>query len=208
MPLTDNKNIILGDESDRTSVTPHTAQLIKDADATYLFYGDGTTVGGVAVDVRPSVTKTGTYTFVRKDEGRLVVLNSSSDITFTVPNDSSVSFPDGDTELHVINIGSGTLTLAGAAGVTLAGTTSLGQHNRANIRKIAANSWVNTSSVGVTGPTGPTGPSGPTGPTGPQGATGPTGPSGSDGSDGSTGPTGPTGPTGATGPTGPAGSDG
>ena len=60
MPLTDNKNIILGDESDRTSVTPHTAQLIKDADATYLFYGDGTTVGGVAVDVRPSVTKTGT----------------------------------------------------------------------------------------------------------------------------------------------------
>lgn len=142
IPLTDNKNVILGTESGRTGVTPHTAQLLKDADAGYLFYGDGSTVGGVSVDVRPTTAKTADYTLVRKDEARLITFNSGSGVTLTIPTNSSVPFVTDLTEIHVLNIGAGAVTLSGASGVTVNGSTTLGQYIKATIRKTGTDTWI------------------------------------------------------------------
>ena len=37
--LTDNKNLIFTTEADRLTVTPHAAQLFKDADSGFVFFG-------------------------------------------------------------------------------------------------------------------------------------------------------------------------
>ena len=116
--LTDNKNLIFTTQADRLSVTPHAAQLFKDADSGFVFFGDGTTVAGQSADVRPVVTKTSDYTFTRTDEGRVVMANKGSSITFTVPLNATIAYPSDKTELKVMNKGAGTLTLAGASGVT------------------------------------------------------------------------------------------
>lgn len=145
--LTDNKNIFLTTESERLAVTPHTQHLYKDADAGFLFYGDGSTVGGTSVDVRPATTKTTDYTLLRKDEGRLVVFNSGSSITLTIPTNANVPFVNGLTEIHVLNIGAGAVTLSGASGVTVSGTTSLTQYAKATIRKTGTDAWVVLASV-------------------------------------------------------------
>ena len=145
--LTDNKNIFLTTESERLAVTPHTQHLYKDADVGYLFYGDGSTVGGMSVDVRPSVNKTANYTLLRKDEGRLIVFNSSSALTLTVPTNANVPFITGLTEIHILNLGSGAVTLSGASGATVSGSNSLAQYTKATIRKTDTDTWVILSSA-------------------------------------------------------------
>jgi hypothetical protein len=145
--LTDNKNIFLTTESERLAVTPHTQHLYKDADAGFLFYGDGSTVGGTSVDVRPATTKTANYTLLRKDEGRLIVFNSGSGLTLTIPTNANVPFVNNLTEIHVLNIGAGAVTLSGASGVTVSGTTSLAQYAKATIRKTGTDAWVVLASV-------------------------------------------------------------
>ena len=133
--LTDNKNLIFTTEADRLSVTPHAAQLFKDADSGFVFFGDGTEVAGQSADVRPVVDKTDDYTFVRTDEGRVVMANKATAITFTVPLNSSIAYPIDKTELKVMNKGAGVLTIAGVVGVTLNGTSTIPQYSNAIIRK-------------------------------------------------------------------------
>ena len=188
MPISDSRNLFTDTESNRIGVTPDGAQLFRDTSSGMVFVGDGTNLGGHAIDVRPPKDITGTtHTLVREDEGKTLVVNNASGCTITVPPESSVDWPAGYTEIKLYNKGAGDITIAAGSGVTVSGETTIVQNEHGIIKSISADSWISVLSRNATGPTGPTGPAGPTGPTG---ATGPTGPTGA------TGPTGPSGPQG------------
>lgn len=87
-------------------------------------------------------TQTGTtYTFVAADFTKLVTLSNASAVAVTVPLESSVPWATG-TQLRLLNQGAGTVTVAGAAGVTINGTPlTLGQYKGANLIKTGTNTW-------------------------------------------------------------------
>lgn len=62
--------------------------------------------------------QTGNYTFVAADAGRVVVYNSVSAGTFTIPPASSVPWVAGSM-IWVFNANTGLVTIAAGAGVTL-----------------------------------------------------------------------------------------
>ena len=84
-----------------------------------------------------------TYTLVLADGGEIVTLNNSSAITVTIPTNANVAFPIGTT-VKLLQIGSGTVTVAGAGGVTVNGVTlSIAeQYGELFCRKIATNTWI------------------------------------------------------------------
>lgn len=59
-----------------------------------------------------------TYTFVAGDAANTVTLNNAAAITATVPPNSVVAFPIG-TQIDVVQLGAGKVTLAQGAGVTI-----------------------------------------------------------------------------------------
>lgn len=67
--------------------------------------------------VTPINAKTGSYTLVLSDAGKLITLTSSSAITLTIPTNASVAFPIG-TQIDLVQGGAGAVTFAGA-GVTI-----------------------------------------------------------------------------------------
>lgn len=86
--------------------------------------------------------KTGAYTLANGDQNDLIQLNGT--FTVTVPADSTYDFAIGTT-IDILNIGSGTITTAGASGVTLNGTPGLklrAQWSAASLIKRAADTWV------------------------------------------------------------------
>jgi hypothetical protein len=80
------------------------------------------------------------------DEGSFMVLtNGTADTTIVVPNDSTQNFQIGS-ELHINQDGTGKVTIAGEAGVTILKHASfsnqlLGQYATASIKKTSANTW-------------------------------------------------------------------
>jgi hypothetical protein len=94
----------------------------------------------------PLNTQTGTtYTLVAGDAGDLVTLSNASAITLTVPLNSSVAFTTG-TQITITRAGSGSLTVAGAVGVTVNSADSFlklrAQWSSATLIKIDTNSWI------------------------------------------------------------------
>jgi hypothetical protein len=94
----------------------------------------------------PLNAQTGTtYTFVATDAGYLVTLTNAAAIALTVPLNSSVPFAIG-TQITITQGGVGTVTVAGAVGVTVNsadGDLKLRtQWSSATIIKIATNSWI------------------------------------------------------------------
>ena len=89
-------------------------------------------------------TKTSSYTLALTDALTLVQVNSSSNLTVTVPPNSSVAFPTG-TQILVSRLGSGTVTIAAGSGVTLqAAGSELAlrvQYSVAGLLKTATNTW-------------------------------------------------------------------
>ena len=89
-------------------------------------------------------TQTANYTLVLSDAGKIVRSNTSSAITFTVPPESSVAFPDG-TQILFIQQGAGQLTIAAGAGVTLRSkdnnTKLSAAHCGATLIKLSADVW-------------------------------------------------------------------
>lgn len=88
-----------------------------------------------------------TYTLGVSDTGKAIVLSSSSPVTITIPNDSTLEFAIGQTFIIIQN-GTGTVTIAGAVGVTVNGaaiTSSINITERygvATLIKISNNSWI------------------------------------------------------------------
>lgn len=82
-----------------------------------------------------------TYTFVLADAAKVVSSNNASGVTFTIPPQSSVTWAAGTT-LTVTNLGAGTLTIAGGAGVTVTNSTStVSQYGSASIIRTASDAW-------------------------------------------------------------------
>lgn len=86
-----------------------------------------------------------TYTAVLADDGKLVTCDNASAITFTVPPNSSVAFGIG-TQINIMQLGAGQVTIAAGSGVTLRSAGSKlktsAQYAVATCCKIATDTWV------------------------------------------------------------------
>ena len=83
-----------------------------------------------------------TYSFVLTDFTKLVTLSNASAVAVTLPLEATVAWPTG-TQLRLLNLGAGTVTVAGAVGVTINGTPlTLAQYKGANLIKTGTNTWV------------------------------------------------------------------
>lgn len=96
----------------------------------------------------PSITeinqKTAAYTTVLSDRDKLVEVQSSSAVTVTIPANADVAYPVG-TSFDILQTGTGQITIAGAAGVTVNATPGLKlrtQWSSATVFKRATNTWV------------------------------------------------------------------
>jgi hypothetical protein len=86
--------------------------------------------------------KTSAYTFSSGDENKIIELNGT--FTVTIPPDSTFNFPIG-TYINILQIASGTITIAGGVGVTVNGAPGLklnSQWSGASIVKRSSNTWV------------------------------------------------------------------
>ena len=85
-----------------------------------------------------------TYTFVAADFTKLVTLSNASPVTVTVPLESSVPWVAG-TQLRLMNLGAGLVTVVGAVGVTINGSPlTLTQYKNATLTKTGTNIWTFT----------------------------------------------------------------
>lgn len=88
-------------------------------------------------------TESGTArTLALADRNTYIRCTSGSAVTITVPLEATVGFTVAD-EIHVMRAGTGTVTFAGAVGVTInaAALGIYGQWRAATLKKVAANTW-------------------------------------------------------------------
>lgn len=87
-------------------------------------------------------TVTGTSdTLVLADNGGAVTYSNASPVAVTVPLFSSIAYATG-TKIVLVNLGAGTVTVAGAGGVTVNGSPlTLAQNAGATLIKTATNTW-------------------------------------------------------------------
>ena len=87
-------------------------------------------------------TATTNYTVGSANAGELVLLNSASAGTVTIPLDATYSFPVGSI-VGLYNSGSATWTVAtaGTAATVSGSATTLAQYSSATLLKTAANTW-------------------------------------------------------------------
>ena len=87
--------------------------------------------------------QTGTsYTLALSDFTKLVTLNNAAAVAVTLPLEATVAWEAG-TQLRLLNVGAGTVTVAGAVGVTINGTPlTLAQYKGAILTKTGTNTWV------------------------------------------------------------------
>lgn len=93
----------------------------------------------------PITQKSESYTLSTLDHrDDLIEMGSSSALTLTIPLNSSIAYPVG-TSLDILQTGTGQVTIAGAAGVTVNATPGLKlrtQWSSATLFKRAENTWV------------------------------------------------------------------
>ena len=86
-----------------------------------------------------------TYTTVLADDGKLVTCDNASPIALTIPPASSVAYGIG-TQINIMQLGAGTVTITAGAGVTLRSDGSKlktnAQYAVATCAKIATDTWV------------------------------------------------------------------
>jgi len=87
-------------------------------------------------------TKTSNYTLAFPDKDRLITVTASTDTTVTIPNNTTTQFLLG-TKIDITNLGTGTVTIAGAEEVTLNGQPSvLSQYEKITLIKLSSNGWM------------------------------------------------------------------
>lgn len=99
--------------------------------------------------------QTGTsYTLVLADGGKLVTFSNAAAVSLTVPTNASVAFATG-VRIKLTNKGAGTVTVAGAGGVTLNGNQlTIAQNRSAMLYKLDTNTWVMTADPTIPGDPG------------------------------------------------------
>lgn len=87
-------------------------------------------------------TKTGNYTLKPGDEGKLIVMDTTGgNLTLTIPESPAVQMLNG-AYIRVFHKGGNTLTISGAGGVTLTGTTAGTQNKTLHLeRDTNTNDW-------------------------------------------------------------------
>jgi hypothetical protein len=85
------------------------------------------------------------YTAVLTDAGKQTTLSNAAAITYTIPPNASVAFATG-TEIEIVQIGAGQVTVAAGAGVTIVQPPSMtllmvGQYSSAVATKTGTNTW-------------------------------------------------------------------
>jgi hypothetical protein len=103
-------------------------------------------LNNMAVSMIALNAQTGTtYTFVIGDDGKLCTFDNASPITATIPLNSSVAYGIG-TQINLMQLGAGQVTIAATGGVTLQSEGSKlklkGQYAVATCCKIATDTWV------------------------------------------------------------------
>ena len=98
--------------------------------------------GDVPLLAMPQNTQTGvTYSLIAADVTKLVTLNNAGAVAVTLPLEASVPWATS-TQLRLLNLGAGTVTVAGAVGVTINGTPlTLTQYKGANLIKTGTDVW-------------------------------------------------------------------
>lgn len=93
---------------------------------TVLSYIDnlGNFSGGVNLQDLTISNKTANYTLALTDKNAMIVVDSSSAVTITVPDNSSVAFPQG-AQLHILRKGTGTVQVVGAGSASVVGAPGL-----------------------------------------------------------------------------------
>lgn len=98
-----------------------------------------------AQQVTASTQSGTTYTLVLADASTAIEFTSASAVTLTIPPNSSVAFPAG-TVIELVQYGTGQLTVAPGAGVTIRSADGLlsarTQYSTLSLRKRATNEWV------------------------------------------------------------------
>jgi N-acyl-L-homoserine lactone synthetase len=86
-----------------------------------------------------------TYSVVLSDDGKLLTCDNAASIALTIVPNSSVAFGIG-TQINIMQLGAGTVTITAGAGVTLQSAGSKlktdAQYAVATCLKIASDSWV------------------------------------------------------------------
>jgi hypothetical protein len=111
------------------------------------------TANGPVVDRRQDNGQSSSYTIALADRNRVVAFNGAGAQTVTIPNESSVDFPIGSV-VYIARVGTGSLTLAAAAGVTLSKSGIFGANEELYVRKRASNNWIVVDSEGQSIATG------------------------------------------------------
>lgn len=106
----------------------------------------------LAVAAMPSLlslnAQTGTtYTFVLTDQNKLITASNASAQTYTIPLNSSVAYSIGS-QINIIQIGAGQVTIQGTGGVTVASNAATAtapklrnQYAAATLIKVATDTW-------------------------------------------------------------------
>jgi len=94
-----------------------------------------------------------TYTLALTDIGLFVTCSNGSDITVTIPVNSTIAFPIGS-QVNIMQLGAGQVTLSPFSGTVLlrsagAKLKTTAQYSVATVLKIATNTWVCVGSLSV-----------------------------------------------------------
>jgi hypothetical protein len=115
----------------------------SDITANGIVFADGTQRLEGVPSRTPIIQKTASYTLSALTErDDLIEMDSASATTLTIPLNSAVAFPIG-TSLDILQTGTGQVTIAGDAGVTVNATPGLKLRTRwSSLFKRATNTWV------------------------------------------------------------------
>ena len=90
-------------------------------------------------------SKTASFTLALADAGKMMLVNTGTDITVTIPTNASVAFDVG-TEIEITRLGAGEVTIAGATGVTIDSILSMtsvsDQYGVVALKKLDTNEWL------------------------------------------------------------------
>lgn len=113
-----------------------------EANGQSLYYNGSNWINGIP-PILENAEQNSSYTLTISDAGNIVSMNASVPTTVTVPNNATVDFPIG-TIIGVYNQSAESVTIQGAAGVTVRNDGTLAQYEEASLRKRGTNEWVAT----------------------------------------------------------------
>jgi hypothetical protein len=108
--------------------------------------------GGVTMADLTVVTKTANYSLVLSDKNYFITVDSSSALSITVPDNSTVAFPQG-AQIHIFRKGTGGVQVATAGSASVVGAPGLflrARYSSATLIKLdGANSWALVGDLSV-----------------------------------------------------------